>query len=240
MSERVGQRDRAPSRFAEILRRFRVKETAIVAAVLVDEEGEAVDYSADLDPFETKILGAQWRVAYSDLVTRWRDCLLGNIEQLRVETATGSQAGTYYIKRVDHEYLLVVRLEFEDMVLQTRFNDDAFSALLDRVVGTLRDEAGVSVRPNASSMQIEPVGDRVDVENTSSDRGGQRDRISLVPGRFRLSNSVIEIEAVLGEWKHEGVFGVGPLQCYRVSRKDGAECTVAYDALLARWLLIEN
>src|SRR5687768_9253298 len=60
-------RDQADTPFTAILQRLVDASPGGQAAVLVDYEGETVDYVGDIDPFELKISAAHWQLVLSEL-----------------------------------------------------------------------------------------------------------------------------------------------------------------------------
>ncbi len=60
-------RDEQPSEFTHILERLVELEPAILAAVLVDSEGETVDYAGVLAPFDAKLAAAHLRIILNQL-----------------------------------------------------------------------------------------------------------------------------------------------------------------------------
>src|SRR6266496_4764941 len=60
-------RDQDPSPFTPILQRLLELDHCANAAVLVDAQGEAVDYAGILPIFYTKISGAYFRIALDDI-----------------------------------------------------------------------------------------------------------------------------------------------------------------------------
>lgn len=59
-------RDQGESAFAPILAVLVARVRGALAAVLVDAEGEAVDYAGVLDPFVARLAGAHWRIVLND------------------------------------------------------------------------------------------------------------------------------------------------------------------------------
>lgn len=60
-------RDMDASPFSEILADVVRRVPGAFAAALVDEEGETVDYTGELDPFDVKVAAAHWRVILAQL-----------------------------------------------------------------------------------------------------------------------------------------------------------------------------
>lgn len=59
-------RDQGESAFAPILGDLVARMRGALSAVLVDAEGEAVDYAGVLDPFSARLAGAHWRIVLND------------------------------------------------------------------------------------------------------------------------------------------------------------------------------
>jgi len=64
------RREETPTEFTSILAQLLELEPTVVAAVLVDAEGEAVDYAGNMLPFYTKIAGAYLRLVLLDVTSR--------------------------------------------------------------------------------------------------------------------------------------------------------------------------
>jgi hypothetical protein len=61
-------RDNEASSFAPILRDFISRVPGGVGAVLVDVDGEAVDYAGRVDTYDLKLAGAHWQIVLRELV----------------------------------------------------------------------------------------------------------------------------------------------------------------------------
>ncbi|MEY2930454.1 MAG: hypothetical protein RL033_1203 [Pseudomonadota bacterium] len=77
MSRRLtGSRDQAPSSFAPTLGRL-CTSAGVLGAVLVDADGEAVDYAGRVDSFEIRVAAAEWRILLARLARSshgpWRE-----------------------------------------------------------------------------------------------------------------------------------------------------------------------
>jgi len=83
-----GRRDQAPSSFAPTLGRL-CTSAGVVGAVLVDSDGEAVDYAGRVDSFEIRVAAAEWRIILARLSRSrhdpWRARLRGSPD--RVDSA---------------------------------------------------------------------------------------------------------------------------------------------------------
>jgi hypothetical protein len=63
----VSERDQQPSAFTRILEQLLELEPVALAAVLVDVDGEAVDYAGSLTPFDVKVAGAYLRIVLDQI-----------------------------------------------------------------------------------------------------------------------------------------------------------------------------
>lgn len=97
-------RDQAPSTFTLILERLLAATPGSQGAVLVDSEGETVDYAGSLEPFELKIAAAHWQIVLG--AAREEAPRLGQIQQIMVRARTRS----YLVRRVQERYAVVVVL----------------------------------------------------------------------------------------------------------------------------------
>ena len=62
-----GTRENDASSFSPILLDFIARVPGAVGAVLVDVDGEAVDYAGKMDAFDLKLAGAHWQIILRDL-----------------------------------------------------------------------------------------------------------------------------------------------------------------------------
>ncbi|MBI4700739.1 MAG: hypothetical protein HY744_06180 [Deltaproteobacteria bacterium] len=99
-----------------------------VAAVLVDHEGESVDYAGALSPFDVKLAGAYWQIVLREA----RGCrLLGQLRELSVRTERLS----FVVSPLHEGYCLV-------LVCGGRTSGGAPQAALQRARSALCREAG--------------------------------------------------------------------------------------------------
>ncbi len=61
------ERDQGRSTFTEILEHLLDATPGAVAAVLVDHDGETVDYAGALEPFDLKVAAAHWQIVLAEL-----------------------------------------------------------------------------------------------------------------------------------------------------------------------------
>jgi hypothetical protein len=97
-------RDQEPSTFTLILERLLAATPGSEAAVLVDSEGETVDYAGALEPFELKIAAAHWQIVLGEL--REEAPHLGAVRQIMVR----ARARSYLVRRVQERYAVVLVL----------------------------------------------------------------------------------------------------------------------------------
>ncbi len=66
-----GARDQAASNFAATLGRL-CDAVPAVSAALVDGEGETVDYSGSLSPYEIRVAAAEWQLVVANVAASAR------------------------------------------------------------------------------------------------------------------------------------------------------------------------
>ena len=82
------QRDQAISSFSACLQRL-CEGTGALGATLVDQLGEAVDYAGYGDPYQLRIMAAEWRIVL-DLVRDAKKLGLAEVQEFTVRAATKS------------------------------------------------------------------------------------------------------------------------------------------------------
>jgi hypothetical protein len=147
-------RDQEASSFASILERLVESVPGAKGALMVDVEGEAVDYAGQLDPFEIKICGAHWQIMLGELreTRHFTQC-----QQITVR----ARGYSYIIRQLPEGYALVLVL----------YRHAAFSVserTLDEFDAALCMEAGWE-RPAGGAKWF-----RVDVETQPGDRSRPR------------------------------------------------------------------
>ena len=83
-SLRTAARDQPETPFAAILRRLMNRVPGARAAVLVDSEGETVDYAGRGEPYALRVAAAHWRIVLeharaADESTRWIGAMAGDL-----------------------------------------------------------------------------------------------------------------------------------------------------------------
>lgn len=208
---RALQRDRPDSSFSLILTRFLLRHEHALAAVLVDGDGECVDYATVLDPYEAKIFGAVLLSTTAQLTSSARKLGLGSPIQWVVEAARYD----LLIRRLSDEFALVIVLEAERL---TGHVLAAMSVLAE----ALRHEAGLT----AESWDPASVPFRVDMRRTE---GGED-----VPACVHEAGQALRVERVLARWTERGGISHAERLCFRVRAGD-RDLTLVYEPELLRW-----
>jgi predicted regulator of Ras-like GTPase activity (Roadblock/LC7/MglB family) len=205
------QRDRPDSSFSLILSRFLARHDHSLAAVLVDGDGECVDYATVLDPYEAKIFGAVLLSTSAELMACTRKLGHGAPIQWVVEAARYDLV----VRRLSEDFTLVVVLEAERL---TGHVLAAMSALAE----ALRREAGLS----AETWDPASVPFRVDMQRTD---GGED-----VPACVHDGSRALRVERVLARWTERGGISHAERLCFRVRAGD-RDLTLVYEPDLLRW-----
>jgi hypothetical protein len=98
------KRDQEPSTFTEILERLLAATPGSEGAVLVDGEGETVDYAGRFDPFELKVAAAHWQIVLNDISVEAPN--VSGIQQITVRARLRS----YLVRRQQERYAVVLVL----------------------------------------------------------------------------------------------------------------------------------
>ena len=99
----VPPRDQDASTFTVILERLLASISSCRGAVLVDADGETVDYAGILEPFDLKIAAAHWQIVIAELET------LEHFGESRQITVRAKNRG-YIVRRLPEGYGLVLVL----------------------------------------------------------------------------------------------------------------------------------
>jgi hypothetical protein len=149
--KRATVRDQDASPFSAILVDL-CAATGARCAALVDQEGETVDYGGSGDPFDIRILAAEWRLVLAQFQTA---STLGSVFQLFVRARDKS----FWIEAFPYGYALVVQMGHRCTHISSRALSQArrdlcreagFTLVDQREAWTrvvVKEEAGVSRRP---------------------------------------------------------------------------------------------
>ena len=155
------ERDQEASPFSDILVQL-CRATGARCAALVDAEGETVDYGGTGDPFDIRILAAEWRLVLSHLQLSGK---LGVIEHLMVRARNKS----FWVEALPLGYALVVQMGRRAASLSPRALGQAKRDLCHEAGFSLarpseswvrvvvEEEAGTSRRPVAMSLEEEEL-----------------------------------------------------------------------------------
>ncbi|MCA9600851.1 MAG: hypothetical protein KC417_02435 [Myxococcales bacterium] len=203
-------RDQDPSPLTEILREVAEVDSAVLASVFVDAEGECIDYWSALEPFDAKLCAAQMVVMLDSMSQRLGKVGQGAIAEVEILTETC----LYVLRRVTDEYMLVVAYEPVD---RERHDFEA----VERAVARLRDDASLEIPP------WELPRSQVHVETSPGAVWAN------APSAFTERGTRVEVLDVIGRWEADGV------ECFRVRTDDGREITLAYEPEGERWSRLE-
>lgn len=106
-----GERDQALSSFAATLGRL-CDVLPAQAAALVDGEGETVDYSGRLTPYEIRVAAAEWQLVVASVAAKGRELL--------AELVVRAAHATYAAYPIAEGYVLVLRLPKRAFVVSRR------------------------------------------------------------------------------------------------------------------------
>ena len=207
------ERDLDQSAFTPILRRLLRITPAVLGAAFVDFDGECVDYCSAVDPFDTKVAGAQMQMVSTDIGPRFVGLGWGHPQLLHLV----ADKHELLVARVSAEYSLVVVVTAGAVVR-------AVMDGLERAVRELRVEACLAPVYTATD---DP--DAVEVSVRAA-KGWD-----YAPAAYVHRGVRTEIAAVLGRWLEGGAVTGGDLVCFRVRSKSGQELTLAHDPEGNRW-----
>lgn len=203
------KREQDESSLTVVLRAVAESDASLRAVVFVDQEGECIDYWADLDPFDAKIAAAQMIVVLADASARLAARGFGPVHEVTITSEETQLVATW----VSEEYFLVL----------LRGVEDAPFLLRDAV-----EQARLALRRDAAlpTPAWERRGRIVDVTTRGSSAW------PYAPVSFRERGEGVEIEHVLGCWDEDGQ------TCFRVRTADGRELTLAHDPTESLWTVL--
>lgn len=110
-------RDQERSTFTDILERLLHATPGAIAAVLVDYDGETVDYAGPIDPFDLKVAAAHWQIVLGEVRA------IEPLGEVRV-LVVSARARSYVLRAVHEGYAVMVVMHrssafaFSDRALQ--------------------------------------------------------------------------------------------------------------------------
>jgi len=132
--DRTTQRDRPDTSLSRLLRVLWDAHEQVIAAVLVDAEGECVDYCTSGDPYDAKVMAATWL----DTTMGLRRAGVGmGARELRQWTLE-SEAGGVVVRRVTEEHFVVLQLSTQGVNARLLLALDALVIALRADVGADR------------------------------------------------------------------------------------------------------
>jgi hypothetical protein len=147
-------RDQDPTTFAEILQVLLRHEPRAIAAVLIDSEGETVDYASSLSSYYTKVAAANLRVVLDDLADAWGKMPPG--DALHQATIRAHQR-SFFVRPLADGYALVLVLKRRAFAVSAR--------AVTLATSRLAKEAGWPAPPE-ETLPWHPA----EVETTRADR----------------------------------------------------------------------
>jgi hypothetical protein len=124
-------RDQSDSPFSAILRRL-CDDCRVLAAALVDAEGETVDYAGVLEPYDIKVMAAEWRIVLA-VVEESKIPLLQGVSSMSVR----ARGRSYLIEAMPDGYAIALRLPRHSFNVSRR--------ALSQAVRELGHEAGIEL-----------------------------------------------------------------------------------------------
>jgi hypothetical protein len=206
-------RDQVENVFTWILRRVYEAVPAVLAAVLVDAEGECIDFVSAIDPFDAKVSAAHMHMLLQHLcATRLRPSS-GQTHSLEIVTSERE----VWVRRLGGEYVLIA-------LLRHGFDRDE-----------LRDAMACAGREFRAEIGLEAPGWE------GRERLSVRLRTALgwqyAPEGFSLGGERVTITDVIGRWIERPSHGGAALVCFRVRTQRGQEVTLSHDEHTEVWQL---
>lgn len=219
MSERPREaaRDQVESVFTTMLRGLWDAVPSLLAAVLVDTEGECIDYVSALPPYDAKVVGAHMLMMMDMLQNSREKVALGEPMVLEI-SASGREL---WVQRIGGEYVLVVVL-----------TPGADRAQLRTAVSSVANEfrAEVGIEPPA----WEGSGKRLSVRVRPSPGW------KYAPQGFSDGSVRVLISDVLGRWTESAGVGGDEVVCFRVRTAEGQELTLVHDPDIDGWMVRDS
>lgn len=204
-------RDQGESAFTPIMRRLLAAHPEIMTVCFVDGFGECVDYCSQIDPYDSKVLGAHMLVVLEQTAGRMRGLGTGQSVALTIHGAERDLIA----RRVDDAYLLVVGL-------RSRSLSQRIMGGIDLAAMELRAEAGIDTP--RWDREVEAV--RVEVREAVG--------WPYAPISFSIAGGpTVEISDVLGRWTAGD--GLHLRTLFRVRTVAGEELTLVHDGKRDHW-----
>jgi hypothetical protein len=110
-------RDQTPTTFSEILQHLLWLEPRATAAVLVDGEGETVDYATSLSSYDTKVAAANLRIVLEDITVCWSKVAP---DDPLTHILVRARQGTFFVRPIADGYALVLVLRRRNFAVSSR------------------------------------------------------------------------------------------------------------------------
>ncbi|QQR89201.1 MAG: roadblock/LC7 domain-containing protein [Myxococcales bacterium] len=214
-----GKRDFLPTAFTGILESMRLSHPQVIAAVFVDAEGECVDYSSELDPYETKVLGALFLPLVFDFAAASTSAGLGTVKALTVRT----DRRQFIARRVSVEYLLV-------LVVGPDIQEHTLKRVIENTVVAIRHEARIEV----------PLWETPSIECSVQVQTRAAKGWPFAPELFEEGGIQRRVLAVLGYWQEQGPEESEARDLFRVRSDDGRELTLEFWRSTKQWIRYER
>jgi predicted regulator of Ras-like GTPase activity (Roadblock/LC7/MglB family) len=211
-------RDTDETPFATILADLLARLPGAVGAVLVDEEGECVDYAGHLDPYELKVAGAYFTIVLSAAATR--ELPVGTLRTFHLRAAKRS----FIVHTLPEKYALIVLLKHRAAFMASARAIALCERALAHEAGWRLAEEGPSWHPvRVDCVARRPV--RVAAEPATGPRGHVQGSSTPRPHAVEVLGLL-----VLADVRERG---------YRVRLDTGAELTIVREAG-GRWYADEG
>jgi predicted regulator of Ras-like GTPase activity (Roadblock/LC7/MglB family) len=206
-------RDQTENAFTSMLRRLYGAIPALLAAVLVDMEGECIDCVAAIDPFEAKVYGAHMHM----LMERLRSTRLQHNAGDTYAFELVADSREVWVRRLGDDYVLVA-------ILAHGFDYTQLEDAMARVAREFRAEVGIAP---PSWEGREPLTVRLRTSHGWN----------YAPEGFSMRGERFAISAVLGRWLEHSSAAGPTLVCFRVRTDQGQELTLMHDERTEVWQL---
>jgi hypothetical protein len=195
-------RDQDPTTFAEILQGLLWHEPRAKAAVLIDTEGETVDYASSLSSYYTKVAAANLRVVLDDVSRAWRQMPFG---EPMGHALIRARQRSFFVQPLPDDYALVLVLRRHVFAVSVR--------AVTLAVCRLAKEAGWPA-PLEEALPWHPA----EIETSRADR--------FRPKQMKTADAWEHVEVLGSIVKRAGESGRGTERGYRCRLQGGAEITL--------------